>query len=325
MVSNRPSSTLENYTTMRLDAIPPYDFDLTIHKPGGWPLLTPFEIFENGTVWTAMRTTSGEMLGLKLRSEGVVNNSKISCKVYSHRKLRSPEKEEISKTLTWMLNLKEDINQFYVLAKKDSLVKILVNDLYGMRNTKQPDLFPRLILAVTLQMAPITRSDQMMSLLIEKYGENTKFDGKEIKYWPSPTRIADASEQELREKCKLGYRAHSLKSIAETIRKGFPEPRQLEKMPPQEAKAKLMELEGIGEYSADIVLPQAGLPLDVWSAKIFSLLLLGRGSQSPRKAIPELKNLAEQRWGIWRGYVFIYVLHDLKNLSRRLKLNLTEL
>ncbi len=288
-------------------------------------MLTPLEIFEKGILWTAMRTNSGEMLGLKLRSEGVVNNPKISCKVYSHCKLRTPEKEEIIETLSWMLNLKEDINRFYVLAQKDSLVKMLVDDLYGMRNTKQPDLFPRLILAVTLQMAPISRSDQMMSLLIEEYGENTKFDGKEIKYWPSPTRIAKASVEELRRKCKVGYRARSLKSIAETVREGFPEPRQLEKMSPQEAKAKLMELEGIGEYSADIVLPQAGLPLDVWSAKIFSLLLLGKASQSPRKAIPELKKLAEQRWGIWRGYVFIYVLHDLNNLSRKLKLNLTEL
>ncbi len=271
MVRNDSSGTLAESTTLRLHAIPPYDFDLTIRKPGGWPLLTPLEIFEKGILWTAMRTNSGEMLGLKLRSEGVVNNPKISCKVYSHCKLRTPEKEEIIETLSWMLNLKEDINQFYVLAQKDSLVKMLVDDLYGMRNTKQPDLFPRLILAVTLQMAPISRSDQMMSLLIEGYGENTKFDGKEIKYWPSPTRIADASVEELREKCKVGYRAHSLKSIAETVRKGFPEPRQLEKMSPQEAKAKLMELEGIGEYSADIVLPQAGLPLDVWSAKIFSL------------------------------------------------------
>lgn len=288
-------------------------------------MLTPFEISEKKILWTAMRTNSGEMLGLKLRSEGVVNNPKISCKVYSHRKLSPLERREIVETLSWMLNLKEDINQFYLLAQNDSLVKILVNDLYGMRNTKQPDLFPRLILAVTLQMAPISRSDQMMNLLIEEYGEKTRFDGKEIKYWPSPARIADVSVKELREKCKLGYRAHWLKSIAETICEGFPEPRQLEKMSPQEAKAKLRELEGIGEYSADIVLPQAGLPLDVWSAKIFSLLLLGKASQSPRKAIQELKKLAEEKWGIWRGYVFIYVLHDLKNLSRKLKLNLTQL
>ena len=241
-IENRSSSTLHNRTTLRLEAVPPYDFDLTIHKPGGWPLLTPFEIFEDHTLWTAMRTRSGAIIGLKFRSEGTIEKPKILCEVHSDHNLGQSQRTELSETVSWMLNLKQDLNQFYALARRDRLIKILVNDLYGMRNTKQPDLFPRLILAVTLQMAPISRSDQMMSLLIKEYGEKAKFDNREIQYWPSPARIASASVEELREKCKLGYRAGSLKSIAETICKEFPGPQQLENMPPQEAKTKLMEL-----------------------------------------------------------------------------------
>ncbi len=325
MIENHASSTVHDITNLRFEAVPPYDFDHTIHKPGGWPLLTPFEIFEDHTLWTAMRTRSGELMGLKLRSEGTIERPKILCEVYSCHKLRLSQRTELSETVSWMLKLKEDLSKFYALARRDPLIKILVNDLYGMRNTKQPDLFPRLILAVTLQMAPISRSDQMMSLLIKEYGERIKFDSREIQYWPSPERIAKASVEELREKCKLGYRAGSLKSIAETICKGFLGPRQLENMPPPEAKTRLMELKGIGEYSADIVLPQIGLPLDVWSAKIFNYLLLQRAPQSPRKSIPRLKKIAEERWGIWKGYVFIYVLHDLPNLSKKLKVNLTQL
>jgi hypothetical protein len=45
---------------LRLKAIPPYDFALTVHKPAGWSLLTPFEIFEKGVLWTAMRVPSGK-------------------------------------------------------------------------------------------------------------------------------------------------------------------------------------------------------------------------------------------------------------------------
>jgi 3-methyladenine DNA glycosylase/8-oxoguanine DNA glycosylase len=93
-------------------------------------------------------------------------------------------------------------------------------------------------------------------------------------------------------------------------------------MTEQEAKAKLMELKGIGEYSADIVSPHPGFALDVWSAKIFSLLILGEEAESPRSVIPKLKKIAEDRWGQWRGYVFMYVLHDLTNLSNRFNLDL---
>ena len=309
-------------TILRLKPVPPYDFALTVHKPAGWSLLTPFEIFEKGVLWTAVRMSSGKVLGLKLRSLGTVERPQISCETYSRRKLGSIQRTELLKTVVWTLNLSEDISQFYALAKHDPLVRALVKDLYGMRNTRQPDIFPRLILALTLQMAPILRSDQMMDLLIREYGERVRFDGQEVLYWPSPERIANTEVRELEKKCKLGYRAKFLRGIAEAIREGFPSPRELEEMTDQEAKAKLMELKGIGEYSADIVSPHPGFALDVWSARIFSLLILGEQAESPRNVIPKLKKMAEDRWGPWRGYVFIYVLHDLTNLSNRFKLDL---
>ena len=282
---------------LRLKGLPPYDFALTVHKPAGWPLLTPFEVFEKGVLWTAMRTPAGKLFGLKLRSVGTVEKPEIFCKIYSQRKLGTSERRELLKTVTWMLNLEEDIREFYALAERDTLVKVLVKDLYGMRNTKQPDIFQRLILAVTLQMAPITRSNQMMNSLMNEYGDRVSFDGKDILYWPSAERIANVEVEELKQKCKLGYRAKFLKDIAETLQTGFPTLQELEEMPAQEAKAKLMQLNGIGEYSADIVLPHSGFALDVWSAKIFSALLLRRKAESPRNLIPKLKKVADDRWG----------------------------
>jgi len=312
-------------TTFKLKAIPPYDFSLTVHKPAGWSLLTPFETFEDGVLWTAMRWHSGKMFGLKLRSVGSVERVEIVCKLFSHEKLSVKERKELPDTVAWMIGLTEDIRELYSLATSDPLLRVLVRDLYGMRRTKRPDIFPMLILAVTLQMAPINRSNQMMNLLIKRYGVRIKFGGREVLYWPAPERVARASVRELEERCKLGYRAKALKSIAEAIHKGFPEPRELERMQPEEAKAKLMGLRGIGEYSADVVSPHPGFALDVWSAKIFSALLLGEKAKSPRVIIPKLKKIAEERWGKWRGYVFTYVLNDLNNLSREFNLDLTEL
>jgi len=268
---------------------------------------------------------SGEMLGLDLRSVGTVKKPEILCDVFSREKLDINRKREISSLVSWMLSAKEDLRQFYTLAEHDFLVKALVEDLYGMRRTRRPDIFPMLTLAVTLQMAPIERSDQMMNLLIEEYGEKVAFNNKQISYWPSPERIATISVTDLKEKCKLGYRAKILKGIAEAVSHGFPTLQMLEKMPEQDAKAKLMELKGIGEYSADIISPHPGFALDVWSSKIFSLLLLKERPESPRDIIPRLKKLAEERWGQWRGYVFTYVLNDIPKLSKRFSLNLAEL
>jgi 3-methyladenine DNA glycosylase/8-oxoguanine DNA glycosylase len=320
-----PISHLPYSTDFRFKAVSPYDFSLTVQKPAGWSLLTPFETFEDSTLWTGMRLNSGQIFGLKLRSIGTVEKPNIFCDVFSREKLSVEDRKRLAGEITRTLNLKENIREFHALAERDALVKSLVEDLYGMRRTKRPDIFPSLILALTLQMAPIRRSDQMMNLLIKNYGEEIRFDGKNVLYWPSPHRIAKAEVIELEKRCKLGYRAKTLKGIAEAVSKGFPTPRELENISAEEAKAKLMELKGIGDYSADIVTPHPGFALDVWSAKIFSLLLFGEEATSPRSIIPKLKETAEDRWGKWKGYVFTYVLNDLTNLSRRFSLNLTEL
>ena len=209
-------------TAFKLRAVPPYDFLLTVHKPAGWSLLTPFEIFEDDTLWTAMRLNSGETFGLKLRSSGTVEKPEISCEVFSRERPSAQKRKSLSRAVAWTLSLNEDISEFYALAEHDPLVKSLVEDLYGMRVTKRPDIFPRLVLAVTLQMAPILRSDQMMNLLIKEYGEKIRFNGKEIPYWPPPERIAKATVRQLEQRCKLGYRAKTLKGIAEAVCKGFP-------------------------------------------------------------------------------------------------------
>jgi 3-methyladenine DNA glycosylase/8-oxoguanine DNA glycosylase len=221
------------------------------------------------------------------------------------------------------LGVKEDIREFYAMACKDEILRQTVDDLYGMRTVAWPELFPALILAVTLQMAPMKRSNQMMDKLIENFDEHVTFDGKTIVHWPSPRRIASLPVSELKEKAKLGYRALNLKCIAEALEKGFPSSEELAAMPSDEAKKQLMTLRGIGDYSAEIVMPGMRFPLDVWSAKIFSILFHAKVPDKPRDAIAELKKLAGKRWGRWRGHAFVYVLNDLPRISERIGVDLT--
>lgn len=316
---------LQFSTEFQLEPLSPYDFTETVHKPAGWAFLTPQEVFEKDAVWTAARFEYDKLLGVKLKSKGTINEPRIKCTIFSDEPFSVSEKEHLEETAGWMLNAREDLTGFYALARKDAFVKALIEDLYGVHDTLRPDLFPLLTLAVTLQMAPIARSDQMMNLLIAEYGEKIAFDGKTVGYWPSPETIAKARLNQLRERCKLGYRARALKRIAQTLLKGFPSMGELANLPEEQSKAKLRELYGIGEYSVDIVTPHTGFPVDVWSAKIFSLLLFGQNPESPRDAIPELRRVAEERWGEWRGHVFVYVLNDLENLSRRYGLDLTDI
>ncbi len=313
-------SVLKKEYSFKMEAIPPYSFELTVHKPAGWWWSTPHEVFEDNTLWTATRFRD-KLIGLKLESLGTLIDPKIRCTIFSDEEINDTEKSEITLRIKKALRTEENLEEFYKMARKDNILKDVIEDLYGMRTRGWQDLFPTLMLAVTLQMAPMKRSRQMMKLLIENFGDKFSFDEKTVLYWPSPQRITDVGIEELKAKAKLGYRAENLISIAETLTRGFPNMEELLEMSHQEAKKILLNLRGIGDYSSEIVV--MGFPLDIWSAKIFHVLFFGREPESPREVIQELKKIAEERWKMWKGYAFVYVLNDLPKISKRIKADLT--
>jgi 3-methyladenine DNA glycosylase/8-oxoguanine DNA glycosylase len=307
---------------VELEATPPFSFELTVHKPAGWWWSTPNEIFKDDVLWTATRFDH-KLLGLKMCSRGTSRKPCVQCQVFAPKQLNDEEKANVASIVKSALSVEEDLREFYAIAQKDTILRDVVEDLCGMRTVSWPDLLPALILAVTLQMAPMKRSNQMMDLLLENFGDTIRFDEKTVRYWPSAEKLASSSVEDLKTKARLGYRAANLQSIAITLKDGFPTMQQLWEMPHDEAKKQLLNLRGIGDYSADIVVPGMGFPLDVWSAKIFHILLLGKETESPREAIPMLKRMAEERWGKWRGHVFAYVLNDLPRISKRIGFDLT--
>jgi len=313
---------LKETYSVEAEAIPPYSFELTLQKPAGWWWSTPDEIYKNNTCWTLTRFKS-KLLGLKLQSTGTVRKPRIRATVYSKTKLAIFEKEHVTSMVKRALKTEEDLTEFYNLAANDEILSSVVKDLYGMHTIGWPELFPTLILAVTLQMAPMKRSNQMMELLIANFGDQRGFDGKTMRYWPSAETVAASTIEELKTKAKLGYRAANLIAIAKALQNGFPTMDELWDLGPEKAKKKLLTLRGIGEYSAELVMPKMGFPLDVWSAKIFHVLFFGKEPSKPREAISNLKKFAEKHWGNWKGYAFVYVLNDLPKLSNRIGVDLT--
>jgi 3-methyladenine DNA glycosylase/8-oxoguanine DNA glycosylase len=293
----------------------PFDFRLTVRKPAGWHWAVPTELFEKDTLFTAARLTNQRLIGLKLRG-----GRTVEVAAYSKRTLDEAEKTELIDRVRLGLGLDEDIEGFYALAEKDSLIETLKNDLYGMRVGLAGDVFERALLAICLQMVPMQRSNQMMGCLIEKYGENVTADGRLVRYWPAAGRLAAVDPEDMGRACKLGYRAKFINQTAAVLAAGFPDILELKAMSPQAALARLRTLPGIGPYSAQIVSPHMGFPLDIWSARIFHEVMFGSTPKEPRKVIAKVEEAAKRRWGNYLWHVFVYLLHDLPALSKRYKI-----
>ncbi len=301
--------------------VSPFNFRLTVKKPAGWDLFTSDEVFDSGTLWTAIRF-EGRPVGLKILSLGTLERPRVLVGVYSGRQISKEGRERLRTTLEVCLGADQDLTGFYEFARKDRILKHVVESLYGMHDTQGVSLFNSVILSICLQMARPKRSFEMMEAIDREYGETIQFDGKRVVLQPTAERIARLDPEAFAKECKLGYRAKYIVASAKMIEAGFPDMREIMKMRPDVAKEKLTELPGIGDYAADIINPHGGFPIDAWSVDVFGLLFFGKQPEDRRQAIEKVKQEGIRRWGKWSWMAFFYVAQDLRNLSKRLGVQL---
>ena len=209
------------------------------------------------------------------------------------------------------------------MAEGDDILKHTVAHLRGMNNTMASTIFPDAVLAITLQMTTITRSNQMMDRLLNTYGDMAEFDGKTLHTWPRPNSLAVVTPEVLAKKCNMGYRAKHMVKLAKKMEsERFPSVEELEELTPEAAKSALLELQGIGDYSADIIIPHGGFPIDLWSADVFGMLFFGKEPVDKDKEIRLIKKERLRRLGKRSWMAFYYVVQDLENLSDRLGIKL---
>jgi DNA-3-methyladenine glycosylase II len=296
----------------------PYSFQLTVRKPSGWSLFTPFEHYENETLWTGLHL-DGELTGVKLQSRGDVDDPLLNVEVFARRAKSETKQQHVMSELNDLLGVDDDLTSFYSIARNDPILRHVIEDRYGMHDTHSNSLFARATLAILLQMTSIKRSNQMMNSVITRYGQTAEFDGKRMRLWPTYTRMSKLTPAQLAKTCNVGYRAKLLVKLAKTLTKNRgPTVADLKSLTQEEAKSKLMELPGIGDYSADIINRPGGFPIDVWSAAVFGKLFYGKEPDNRRQAVEKVKEEGIRRWGRWSWMAFFYVVQDLPNLSRKL-------
>jgi DNA-3-methyladenine glycosylase II len=201
---------LKKVADLRVEVAGPFDFALTVAKPAGWHWSTPGEVFEDGTVWTGLNLAD-RLVGLRLSSPG---EGAVSATVFASSALSGSQLASLTRAIEHGLGKDQDLQAFYDFAAGDPILERVVRDRYGMRVGRLDELFGRVILTITLQMAQLSRSQKMMGDVLKSYGSRLSFDGKAVQVWPTPSRLARADAASLRERANLGYRAKLLSGAA---------------------------------------------------------------------------------------------------------------
>ena len=176
----------------------------------------------------------------------------------------------------------------------------------GLRVLNQPawDTVVSFILSANNNVARITR---LVHALSERYGEGVETAVGTLYALPTPERLAQCREEELRA-LGVGYRAPYLIGTARLVAEGFPLA-ALRDLPYAAAHKKLLELPGVGDKVADCVLlfgcgHASAFPVDVWVER-----LLGDwfGMRAGNRV--ELKNMARAAFGEYGGLIQQYLFH----------------
>ncbi|NKE36488.1 DNA-3-methyladenine glycosylase 2 family protein [Natronococcus sp. JC468] len=211
-----------------------------------------------------------------------------------------------------LLRLEDDLEAIVAAAPDDPLLDEAYATHRGMRLVDDPP-FGTLISFICSAQMRVDRIHGMVSALARQYGEPVAFDGATYRAFPTPERLAAATEDELRE-LGLGYRAPYVVRTAEMVADGEAHPAEARELEYEDAREFLKRFVGVGDKVADCVLLfslgfDQAVPLDTWLKTAIEEHYpdCDRGSYAATS-----RALRERFGGEYAGYAQTYVFHHLR-------------
>jgi DNA-3-methyladenine glycosylase II len=178
--------------------------------------------------------------------------------------------------------------------------------LRGMRPPRFASLFEAFARIVPFQQLSLEAGVAIVARLVAKFGEHIEHDQRRYYAFPTSGAIAAARLDALRSCGLSAQKAHTLRNLARAIESGAVSEQRLAAMSTRAAFQALIELPGIGAWSAGVVLLRGFGRLDVFPSGDVGA---ARGLRTLMRLEPHapLDRIIE-RFGEHRGYLYFCVL-----------------
>jgi N-glycosylase/DNA lyase len=214
----------------------------------------------------------------------------------------------------------DDIDSIFAGLKQDAVVAGLVNSYTGLRLLRQ-DPWQCLISFICASNSNIATIRHMLRSLSRKFGTKSVCDGNSFFTFPSPAKIARASEGELLA-CSLGYRVKAVKGAAAQVASGELNLDGVKKLDYSSAKEELAKIYGIGNKISDCVLlfsleKTEAFPIDVWIARALAKHYSAKLDRPIKdkltpKQYEEISEQMRRHFGKFAGYAQQYLYYDIR-------------
>jgi N-glycosylase/DNA lyase len=288
---------------MHLIEIPAFDFDLEQTLNSGQ--VFHWEKAGNGFVGTIdNRAIYVEQRGKILRASG--GGFKLDCLKQS----------SLSASVAHYFALDHPLAGICASFPQDPVMNAARDFCRGLRIIRQPK-WECLATFICSSMKQVAHIRQISAALRNRFGRQRKIASRVVCTFPSPQRLAGASETELRE-CKLGYRAKNLRATAQLVSSGECNLEAWSALPDARLKDALCALPGVGAKIANCVMLFAyerlrAFPIDVWIERVLrQSYLRDRKKMTARR----LREFSETYFGEHGGYAQQYLFHHARVTSR---------
>ncbi len=170
----------------------------------------------------------------------------------------------VRNALQRLLGLRVDLSGFYRLAAHDARLGPLVERFRGVKPPRFPTLFETLANAIACQQMSLSLGILLLSRLSERFGPPAPRATSQAHAFPRPEDLAGLEPQAFR---TLGFsrqKGRSLIALAQTFRNRPDEWKGLQAMNNPSAVERLLELRGVGRWSAEYALLRGLGRLDVY-------------------------------------------------------------
>lgn len=218
-------------------------------------------------------------------------------------------REKVGEYIWEWFDLEQDLQGFYQMAESDKVLNLIVDKYYGLRIMCIPDLFEALVWAIIGQQINLTFAYTLKERFVEEFGESITFQGEKFWVFPSFEVIATLNVEDLKNLQFTTRKAEYIIGIAKDMKSGIlTKEMLLEKQDYHEVKKALMNIRGIGPWTADYVMMKSlhetsSFPIaDVGLHNALKTLL----GLKEKPTIEEIKEYAAN-WEGWQAYATFYL------------------
>jgi DNA-3-methyladenine glycosylase II len=157
----------------------------------------------------------------------------------------------VEKSARHILGLDARLDGFYAMAGADPILAPLVKRYRGLRMAARPSVFEALVMCITTQQINLPFAYNLKARLVRRFGRILHLDGEDWYAFPEPVALAQASVTELREMQYSERKAEYIIGLATKVASGELDISALAEMDDETFIDRIVEVRGLGRWSAE--------------------------------------------------------------------------